>query len=134
MLSSLGECRFLTLLWGPDQEPKRLAHEFCEAIWAGSGTAGFWIYPPGHPGGGGVKMSAGSYEAIGQAFAGAEDEWFQFYRENVLAGDPRFAIVDGTLGRKEMTLRVKNTGSEVGTRIQGKVDLTVAVLSPPGRR
>lgn len=83
--------------------------------WVGVGSrmAGFWIYPPGHPGGGGAKMLPGSYEAIARAFAGAEDEWFKFYQENVMAGDPRFAIIDATLGKEETTMRVKNIGDEV---------------------
>ncbi len=130
MLSGLGKCRFITLLWGPNQEPERLALEFRQAVRAGSRMAGFWIYPPGHPGGGGVKMLQGSYEAIAKAFAEAEDEWSKFYQENILAGDPRFAIMGGTLGKEEMTLRVKNTGEIVGTRLQGVLDLKAAIPLP----
>ena len=128
MLSAVGKCKFITLLWGPNQEPERLELEFCQAIQAGSRMAGFWICPPGHPGSNGMRMLPGSYEAIGKAFAGAEDEWFKFYRENVLTGDPRFAIMGGTFGKEEMTLRVKNTGNKVGRRLQGDLDLK-AVMS-----
>jgi hypothetical protein len=131
MLPALGKCRFITLLWGPNQEPERLELESRQAVRAGSRMAGFWIYPPGHPGGGGVKMLPGSYEAIARAFAGAEDEWVKFYRENVLAGDSRFAIMGGTLGKEEMTLRVKNTGNKVGTRLQGNLDLKAAMPLHP---
>lgn len=104
MLSALGDCKFMTLLWGPNQPPEGLELEFRQAVRAGSRTAGFWVYPPGHPGGGGAKMLPGGYEAIARAFAGAENEWLKFYRENVLTGDPRFAIVHGTLGTEEMSL------------------------------
>lgn len=130
MLSGLDSCRFITLLWGPDQEPERLQLEFRQAIWSGSRIVGFWVYPPGHPGGGGVKMAEGSFEAIASAFAGAEDEWFKFYRENLLMGDPRFAIVDGKLGKEEMILRVKNTGNTASIRLQGDIDLNAAMPIP----
>jgi len=130
MFSALGKCKFVTLLWGPNQEPERLELESRQAVLAGSPMVGFWIYPPGHPGGGGVKMLPGSYEAIARAFTGAEDEWFKFYQENVLAGDPRFVIVDGTLGKEEMTLRVKNTGEMVGARLQGNLNLKAAMPIP----
>ncbi len=75
-------------------------------------------------------MSEGSYEAIARAFAGAEDEWFKFYQENLLTGDPRFAIVDGKLGKEEMIVRVKNTGNTVGTRLQGDIDLKAVMPIP----
>jgi len=130
ILSALGKCKFVTLLWGPNQEPERLELESRQAVLAGSPMVGFWIYPSGHPGGGGVKMLTGSYEAIARAFAGAEDEWFKFYQENVLGGDPRFAIMDGTLGEEEMTLRVKNTGEKAGARLQGNLDLKAVMAIP----
>jgi len=133
MLSGLSKCKFITLLWGPNQEPERLELEFRQAVRAGSRMAGFWLYPPGHPGGGAVKMLPGSFEAIARAFAGAEDEWFKFYQGNVLAGDPRFAIVDGALGNERLTLRVKNTGNQARARPQGNVDLKAAMPVPVPR-
>ena len=131
MLSTPGKCKFITLLWGPDQEPDRIEQEFREAVWAGSAMAGFWIYPPGHPGGGGVKMEEGSYEAIARAFASAENEWLKFYRANILGGDARFVIVDGEVGKEETTLRVKNTGKKVEARVQGNLDLKAMMPLPP---
>jgi hypothetical protein len=39
-------------------------------------------------------------------------------------------IVDGTLGKEEMTLRVKNTGEMVGARLQGNLNLKAAMPIP----
>jgi len=103
-----------------------MEQEFREAIFAGNSAVGFWIYPPGHIGAegyGGWRMVEGSYEAIARAFSNAEKWWLEFYRENILAGDARFAIVEGKLGRDKMTLKVKNFGKIVSKRILGALDL-----------
>ncbi len=123
MLSLLGKCRFFTLLWAPGERPERMEEEFRQAVQAGSAIAGFWAYPPGHEGAAGMKMLPGSHEAIGRAFAKAEDEWLSFYRDNILTGDPRFVVLEGKAGPQELALRVKNTGKRAGGRIQGAVDL-----------
>lgn len=123
MLSLLGKCRFFTLLWAPGERPERMEQEFREAVHAGSAVAGFWVYPPGHDGAAGMKMLPGSHEAIGRAFAKAEEEWLNFYRDNLLTGDTRFVVLDGKAGPQELLLRVKNAGKRPPARIQGAVDL-----------
>lgn len=123
MLSVLGKCEFFTLLWAPGEIPERLEQEAREAVHAGSATVGFWVYPPGHAGGGKFRMLEGSTEAIARAFAGVEEEWFKFYRNNLLAGDVRFAALEGKVGSQDMTLSIKNMGSKAIPRIQGAVDL-----------
>ena len=123
MHAALGKCRFFTLLWAPSEKPERMEQEVREAVRAGSATVGFWVYPPGHGGGGAMKMIEGSSEAIARAFGKVEEEWLEFYRGHILAGDARFAILDGKVGRQEMTLRVKNVGKKAGRRIQGPLDL-----------
>jgi len=123
MLSALGKCRFYTLLWAPSTAPDRMEQEVREAVRAGSATVGFWVYPPGHAGGGAVRMLDGSSESITRAFAGAEEEWYRFYRSNLLAGDARFVVLRGKMDRRELTLRVKNTGKKAAPRVQGDVDL-----------
>jgi len=123
MLSSLGKCGFLTLLWAPSERPERMEQEVREAVHAGSAIVGFWVYPPGHEGTGAFKVLDGSYEAISRAFASVEKEWLAFYRDNILAGDARFAVIEGNVGKAEMILRVKNTGRKVGARIQGSLNI-----------
>lgn len=125
MLWALGKCKFICLLWAPNQRPERMMEEFRDAIFAGNSAVGFWIYPPGHVGAegyGGWRMLEGSYEAIAMAFANAERWWLEFYRQNILTGDPRFAITGGKVGKDKMTLKVKNFGAPVD-RVQGKLGL-----------
>lgn len=126
MLQALGKCKFICLLWAPSERPEGMEQEFHDAIFAGNSEVGFWIYPPGHIGAegyGGWRMLEGSYEAIARSFANAEKWWFDFYQENILTGDQRFAVVGGKLERGRLTLRVRNFGKTVGDRIQGKLDL-----------
>jgi len=126
MLSALGDCKFICLLWAPSERPERMEQEFRDAIFAGNSAVGFWIYPPGHIGAegyGGWRMLEGSYEAIARSFANAEKLWFEFYRENILTGDPRFAVIDGKMGKESLTLRVRNFGEIARERVQGELDL-----------
>jgi len=123
MLAALGKCQFITLLWAPSERPERMEQEVREAVQAGSAVVGFWVYPPGHEGSGAFRMLEGSTEAIARAFARVEEEWFHFYRDQILTGDARFVILDGQVSRQEMTLRVKNLGRKAGSRIQGPLDL-----------
>jgi hypothetical protein len=122
MLSVLGKCKFWTLLWAPGEMPERLEQEAREAVHAGSAAVGFWVYPPGHRGSGAFRMLEGSTEAIAHAFARVEEEWFHFYRDSLLAGDSRFAVLEGKVGRQELTLRIKNLGKKAAPRLQGNVD------------
>jgi hypothetical protein len=122
-LSALGKCRFFTLLWAPSTAPDRMEQEVREAVRAGSATVGFWVYPPGHAGGGASRMLDGSSESITRAFAGAAEEWYKFYRGNLLAGDARFVVLRGKMDRRELTLRIKNTGKKAAPRVRGDVDL-----------
>ena len=68
-------------------------------------------------------MLDGSSESITRAFAGAEEEWYKFYRGNLLAGDARFVVLRGKMDRQELTLRIKNTGKKAAPRVRGDVDL-----------
>ena len=127
MLSALGPCRFFTLLWAPSTPPARMEQEAREAVQAGSATIGFWVFPPGHAGGGASRMLDGASEAIARAFAGVEKEWAGFYRENLLTGDARFVVLQGKMDRRELTLRIQNTGKKASPRIRGDVDLAAAL-------
>jgi len=129
MLYALGETEFFTLLWAPNVNPEDLEREFQEAIWAGSSTVGFWVYPPGHPGTGGFRMLEGTYEAISRAFSLAEKEWLKFYCQNLLSGDPRFVVVSGRVGREGMFLKLRNTGRSVKQRIFGTLRIERTFLT-----
>ena len=107
---TLGQRPFHTLLWGAGEAPARMEQEVREAVHAGSATVGFWVYPPGHTGTGQFRMRDGNFEAIARAFAGAEEEWDRFHRDNLLRGDPRYVTLDVKVAKQEMTLRVRNTG------------------------
>jgi hypothetical protein len=63
-------------------------------------------------------------EAIRAGFANVESDWRAYFRTNLVTGDARFAVTAAKVGAEEMVLRVRNTGSKVGRRIQGDVDLT----------
>jgi hypothetical protein len=128
-LAVLGKCRFFTLLWAPSAAPDRMEQEVREAVRAGSATVGFWVYPPGHAGGGAFRMLEGSSQAIARSFADVEEEWFRFYRDDLLTGDARFSVLGGKVDKQELTLRIRNTGKLATPRWQGTVDLDALLPS-----
>ncbi len=130
MLSSLGKCKFITLLWAPGELPERIEREAIDAVHAGSVIVGFWVYPPGHSGAGAFRMLEGSYDAIARAFAKVEEEWLRFHRNNILRGDPRFIVLGGKVGSMEAILRIKNLGKKAHRRIEGTIDIDAKTIAP----
>lgn len=126
-LSLLGECRYLTLLWGLNRPPSEMESEVLEAIRAGSAAVGFWIWL--RPDGAkqdrrGYRVEEGGFEAIGLALGRAEADWFNYYRENLLGGDARFVVTAARLSPEELVCAVKNLGRIAPCRVQGAVDLS----------
>ncbi len=118
-LSVLGDCGFVCLLWAPDVDPQQMADEAREAVRSGCAAIGFWIRGKD----GGYEMDAERTEAMRRGLTGAEQEWLAFYRDSILSGDTRFAVAEGKLGAGELSLRLKNAGSNVDARITGPLDL-----------
>ena len=119
ILPLLGECDFVCLLWAPDSSPAAMEREVKEAIRAGCAGVGFWVRGED----GGYELDRARTEAVRRAFAGAEREWLAFYRDNLLTGDARFAVVSAHVGPAELRLVIRNTGATVSRRIQGGVAL-----------
>jgi hypothetical protein len=94
--------------------------EVRQAVHAGSPAVGFWLRGDD----GGYQLDPARTAAIRHAFADVEAQWLAFYRDNLLAGDVRFTIVNGRVGREELTLRVRNAGPQVCGRDAGRVDLS----------
>ena len=66
----------------------------------------------------------GSLDAVASTFGRVEEEWLNYYRDNILAGNPRFAVVSAELEKETLTLVIKNTGHRSERRIIGPVDLS----------
>ncbi len=129
-LSVLGDCGYITLLWGPDRAPADLEAEAVEAIRAGSRTIGFWVLAKEEgPKASRFHMRKGSFAAIARALGNAESVWLDFYRDNLVAGDARFVVTKAQLGREELVVTVKNLGHLAKRRVQGPVDLSA--VEPP---
>ncbi|NOY83200.1 MAG: family 10 glycosylhydrolase [Kiritimatiellaeota bacterium] len=131
-LSVLGDRGYITLLWGTDRAPADLEAETVEAIRAGSSTVGFWVLArEGGAKAGRFHMREGSFAAIARALQGAEAQWLDFYRDNLVTGDARFVVTGASLSREELTLTVKNLGRRAKRRLQCRLDLS-AVEYPDG--
>lgn len=125
-LSILGDRGYITLLWGTDRDPAELEAEVVEAVRAGSSTVGFWILASeAGPESQRFHMRQGSFAAISRALARAEATWLDFYRDNLITGDARFAVTEARLGREELHLTVKNLGLQAEHRLECTVDLSV---------
>ncbi|MBM3473127.1 MAG: hypothetical protein FJX75_07675 [Armatimonadetes bacterium] len=136
----VGDFPVVTLLWGMNRKPEGMEGDFAEAIRAGSNTVGFWIqYARGEgvtdnpwslswSSPKGFALTPGSLTAIERAFAGAEQAWRDYYRENLVQGDPRFAVTRAELRPKGLTVEVKRLDQPAPNRIMGPVNL--AALSP----
>lgn len=129
-LSVLGDCEYISLLWGTNRPPAELEAEAVEAIRAGSRTVGFWVLAKEEgPTSRRFWMPKGSFAAIARALGSAEAEWSAFYRDNLVTGDARFVVTKAQLGREELIVTVKNLGHRAKRRVQGPIDLS-AIESP----
>ncbi len=126
MHSVLGDTPYVNLLWGPNRDPSAIKAEVAEAIHAGSSVTGVFVRSDeGIPSPKGIYMYSGSFAAITEALADAEEEWRRFYRNNIIAGDARFVVTGAILGAEDLTLVVKNTGSKVERRLEFPLDFSV---------
>ncbi len=105
-LSVLGECKLVCLLWAPNTDPNTMEREVHEAVHAGCSAVGFWIRADD----GGYEMDARRSEAMRRALGTVEQQWLDFYRQNVLTGDNRFVIVRQEIGVGQLTVKVRNKG------------------------
>ena len=140
-LSILGEHKFVNLLWGLNRTPVAIEAEVEEAIRSGSPAVGFWLQFFGkdnstenwglYTGRGGTKkydkwfVEPGGLDAIARAFGLAEETWLSYYKDNLLAGDGRFAAESGVMKPEELTLTIKNCGQRITQRLHGAVDLSL---------
>jgi len=136
----IGDFPVVTLLWGMNRKPEGMEGDFAEAIHAGSDTVGFWIQYARQEGitdnpwslswssPKGFALTPGSLSAIERAFAGAEQVWRDYYRENLVQGDARFAITSAKLEKNGLTVAIKRLDRPAPQRIMGPVDL--AGLAP----
>lgn len=137
-LAVMGDRGYINLLWGMNRSPADMEAEVPAAVRAGSATVGFWIGLRGVDGSkenrgfmtkgkdkpGGFAIEPGGLDAMARALGRAESDWFAFYRENLLTGDPRFVVTEARLGHEELTVTVKNLGHNAERRTQGAVDLS----------
>lgn len=132
----VGDFPVVTLLWGMNRDPAGMEGDFVEAIRAGSSIVGFWIqYTPtegatdnpwslGWSSEKGFALTPGSLTAIERAFAGAEQAWLDYYRENLIRGDARFAVTRARLERMGLTVAIKRLDRPAPHRLMGPVDLS----------
>jgi len=137
-----GDFPVVTLLWGMNRKPEGMEADFVEAVRAGSSSVGFWVQFARRDGAAdnpwslswsheqGFALTPGSLSAIQRAFGGAEQAWQDYYRENLIQGDPRFAITSARLTRKGLTVAIEFLDPPPAERIIGPVDLSA--LTPPG--
>lgn len=128
---------YVKALWGMNRRPEEIEREAVEAIRAGCAAIGFWITPGRHGPesdgnwGYGTKearldrpsLTPGTLDAVRRAFAMAEQNWAVYYRDNLLGGDVRFALLSAEMRPGALTLTVKNLGRRAEKRILGTVDL-----------
>ena len=141
-LSILGEKKFINLLWAMNRSPKAMELEIEESIQSGDAAVGVWIQFFGKDtsaenwglytgrGKGTAKyhhwfVEPGGLDAIARAFGRAEETWFSYYKDNLLAGDGRFVILGGMMKPDELTLSIKNCGQRVSHRTYGVVDFQI---------
>jgi len=132
----IGDFPVVTLLWGMNRRPEGMEGDFVEAIRAGSNIVGFWIqyarlegvtdnpWSLGWSSEQRFALTPGSLSAIERAFAGAEQAWLDYYRENLIQGDARFAVGSARLERNGLTIEIKRLDLAAPQRIMGPVDLS----------
>ncbi len=126
MLEAGGEKGAICLLWAPGSSPQRMEREAREAVQTGCAAVGFWIRGDD----GGYEMDPERTEAMRRALGAVEQEWLSFYRDNIICGDGRFAVLEGQVGRAELRVRIGNTGGAVSGRVQGSLDVTALQPGP----
>ena len=119
-LSLIGETELVCLVWEEHVDAAALEEEIRQAVRAGCSTVGVWTGKVAVD----YKAPPEKEAAIRRAFGAVETEWLRYYRENVLAGDARFALTTGTVGAREAVFRITNTGAVAVDRVQGELDLS----------
>jgi hypothetical protein len=132
----IGDFPVVTLLWGMNRKPEGMEGDFVEAIRAGSNIVGFWIqyarqecvtdnpWSLGWSSEQRFGLTPGSLSAIERAFAGAEQAWRDYYRENLIQGDARFVITSARLERTGLTVTIERLDRPAPQRLMGPVDLS----------
>ena len=130
----VGDFPVVTLLWGMNRKPEGMEGDFLEAIRAGSNIVGFWIqyarlegvtdnpWSLGWSSDQRFGLTPGTLSAIERAFAGAEAAWLDYYRENLIRGDARFAVTSAKLRRTGLTVTIKRLDRPAPQRLMGPVD------------
>jgi hypothetical protein len=126
-LSVLGDCEFVCLLWGPNSDPAQMEAEVREAVFSGAAAVGFWIRGDD----GDYRMDAERTAAMQRSLGRVEEYWGAFYREHVVSGDGRFAVVAGSAGPEGLRITVRNTGSLVDERVQGAFEMGLPRAEAP---
>lgn len=138
----VGDFPVVTLLWGMNRTPAGVEGDFVEAIRAGSNIVGFWIQFARREGitdnpwslGGMFQppwtLTPGTLTAIARAFAGAEQAWRDYYRDNLIQGDARFVITKASVDGRGLSVTVKRLAQPSAQRIMDPVDLSG--LAPAG--
>jgi len=131
----IGDFPVVTLLWGMNRRPEGMEADVVEAIRAGSDTVGFWIqyarqegvtdnpWSLGWTSQQGFALTPGSLGAIERAFAGAEQAWRDYYRDNLIQGDARFVITRARLEREGLTVAIQRLDHPASQRVMGPIDL-----------
>lgn len=71
----------------------------------------------------GFRLKPESLTAIQRAFAGVELAWWDYYRDNPIQGDERFAITKAALDARGSVVRMKRLGQASRQRVIGPVSL-----------
>lgn len=131
-----GDFDIITLLWGMSRRGADMEADVLEAIRSGSHAVGFWMsyariegdtdnrWSLGPRPGGRHGITPGTISAMMRAFAGAEEAWMDYYRENLVRGDARFVVTRAKLDSNNLTVEIKNLGRRADRRIVGPVDLS----------
>jgi hypothetical protein len=131
----VGDFPVVTLLWGMNRTPAGIEGDFAEAIRVGSSIVGFWIayarvegatdnpWSLGSRPGPDFMLTPGSLTAIERAFAGAEQVWWEYYRDHLVTGDARFVVTKGTLDANGLSLTIKRLAAPSAARVVGPVTL-----------
>ena len=132
----VGDFPVVTLLWGMNRKPEGIEGDFVEAIRAGSNIVGFWIqfarlegitdnpWSLGWTNASRFGLTPGTLTAIERAFVGAEQAWRDYYRENLIKGDPRFVVTKASLDAQGLTVTIKRLAEPAPDRIVGPVELS----------
>lgn len=139
----LGDFPVVTLLWGMNRNPAGMEADLTEAIGAGSSIVGFWIqysrlegitdnpWSLGWTNASRFALTPGTLSAIERSFARAEQDWRDYYRDNLIQGDPRFVVTRAKLDGQGLTLTVQRLAQPSTSRVTGPVDLSGLAPAQP---